>query len=371
MDNQKYDAVVIGGGFFGCALALHLKKEKGFHVLLIEKDGDLLQRASYGNQARVHNGYHYPRSVITALRSRINFPQFVQDYKECIIDDFDKYYAIPFENSKVSASQFQAFCERIGAPIKEAPKKISNLCNPDMVEKVFSTKEYAFDAVILKNLVKNDLQNADVDILLDTLVNTLSQSRDGIEVHYTTNEHMQTVYATHVFNCTYSQINQVLRDSNLPMIYLKHELTEMALIEVPNEIKDIGITFMCGPFFSTMPFPSRNLHTLSHVRYTPHHYWHDTEALKYMNAHEYFSNIQKESKYEHMIRDVARYIPIMKESKYIDSIWEVKTILPQNEVDDGRPILFKKNHGLANLTCIMGGKIDNIYDVFAELYYLN
>ena len=30
-------------------------------------DADLMQRASYANQARVHNGYHYPRSLLTAL----------------------------------------------------------------------------------------------------------------------------------------------------------------------------------------------------------------------------------------------------------------------------------------------------------------
>lgn len=42
-------------------------------ILIIEKDCDLMQRASYGNQAKVHNGYHYPRSILTARRSRVNF----------------------------------------------------------------------------------------------------------------------------------------------------------------------------------------------------------------------------------------------------------------------------------------------------------
>ncbi len=32
--------------------------------------------------------------------------------------------------------------------------------------------------------------------------------------------------------------------------------------------------------------------------------------------------------------------------------------------DDGRPILFKRNHGAPNLTCVIGGKIDNVFDVF-------
>ena len=54
---------------------------------------------------------------------------------------------------------------------------------------------------------------------------------------------------------------------------IKHEITEMALIEIHSEIKDIAVTVMDGPFFSLMPFPSAELHTLSHVRYTPHISW--------------------------------------------------------------------------------------------------
>ena len=101
----RYDAVVIGGGFFGCRLSLYLK-EYMKDVLILEKDGDLLQRASYNNQARVHNGYHYPRSILTALRSRVNFSQFVNEYRECIYNDFDKYYAVGKLFSKLNARQF-------------------------------------------------------------------------------------------------------------------------------------------------------------------------------------------------------------------------------------------------------------------------
>ncbi len=74
------DAVIIGGGFYGAAIALYLARQRGFReILLIEREAELLTRASYNNQARVHNGYHYPRSFTTAYRSRINLPRFVRD----------------------------------------------------------------------------------------------------------------------------------------------------------------------------------------------------------------------------------------------------------------------------------------------------
>jgi hypothetical protein len=49
------------------------------------------------------------------------------------------------------------------------------------------------------------------------------------------------------------------------------------------------------------------------------------------------------------------------------SIWEIKTVLPQSELDDGRPILFHRDEQLPGFVSVMGGKMDNIYDVAAEL----
>ena len=76
-----------------------------------------------------------------------------------------------------------------------------------------------------------------------------------------------------------------------------------------------------------------------------------------------------ETNFSRIIKDVSRYIPCMEKAKYIDSIFEIKTLLPRNENDDGRPILFKKDVGnVKNLVCIMGGKLDNIYDLEDKLW---
>ena len=69
------------------------------------------------------------------------------------------------------------------------------------------------------------------------------------------------------------------------------------------------------------------------------------------------------SSYQAMVHDAARYMPSIGKTVYRDSLWEVKTVLPISEVDDSRPILFKSNYaGISGYHCIMGGKIDNIYD---------
>ncbi len=119
---MEYDHIVIGGGIFGCYLALKVVEfDAGSDVLLLEREGDLLQRTSYNNQAQIHNGYHYPRSLATGLRSRINFPRFTREFAGCVVGDFDKLYAIASHRSKVTSSQFVQFCKRIGSEVRPAP----------------------------------------------------------------------------------------------------------------------------------------------------------------------------------------------------------------------------------------------------------
>lgn len=356
--------VVIGGGFFGCSLAIHLAK-KGRTVTVLEEGGGILMRASYNNQARVHNGYHYPRSLLTAIRSRVNYPRFIKDYQECIYDKFTHYYAVPKKFSKVSAGQFRGFMKRIGASITPAPEKIRKLFSSDLVDEVVSVNECAFDAFKLRGIVQKQLEEANVELICSSEVISIEKDDAFLTVHTRSGDLEKNLEAGQVLNCTYSRINTILKRSSLPLIKLKHEITEMALVVVPEEFKHKAVTVMCGPFFSLMPFPSRGLHTLSHVRYTPHCSWIEGPGCYERDSYEVFSTYKKKSKYEHMLRDSTRYLPALKGLVQKDSLWEVKTVLPQSESDDSRPILYRQAESDPRVWSIMGGKIDNIYDVIS------
>jgi hypothetical protein len=54
----------------------------------------------------------------------------------------------------------------------------------------------------------------------------------------------------------------------------------------------------------------------------------------------------------------------MTETEISGSLFEVKTVLVKNEHDDGRPILFQRQPRGSRIISVMGGKIDNIYDLF-------
>lgn len=362
------DAVIIGGGFYGSAIAIYLAKTRGLRrVILLEREPELLVRASYNNQARVHNGYHYPRSFTTAFRSQVNLPRFVRDWPQAVKQDFVKLYAIARRNSKVTAKQFERFCHEIGANIKPAEAGLKQLFEPRLIEDVFLVEEYAFDSTRLAEWAVKELQCAGVEIHYSTRALAISRSPTDkcLSVAVPSKSGgASSINCRYVFNCTYSGLNQFSGDFPGTKMGLKQEVTEMALMQAPGVLKEIGVTVMDGPFFSMMPFPARDLHTLSHVRYTPHFSWKDEQGV---NPYKRLDEYDRATRVDRMVRDVGRYLPAVLEAKYVDSLFEVKTVLVKNEGDDGRPILFEKHAELPGCYSVLGGKIDNIYDVLEKL----
>jgi glycine/D-amino acid oxidase-like deaminating enzyme len=346
MVETSCDALIIGGGFYGCEVALHLRRLGFDRVMIVEREAGLMRRASFVNQARVHNGYHYPRSYSTAVRSRQNFWRFANDYREAVANEFEKVYAIA-RGSNVSASQFAAFCRSIDAPCRPAPKVIERLFDAATIEASFITQEFAFDAARLAAKLARELDKAGVELRFGAT----ARVRDYDDRIVTLDVDGRRERAAWVFNCTYGGLEQVgirLRSR------IKKEMAEMLLIEPPLPLRGLGVTVMDGPYFSTMPFPAAGLHSLSHVRYTPHEA--SAEVAPRLKQ-------PTKSNRDYMIRDAARYMPHLAGANVIRSIFEVKAVLSRSEGDDGRPILVERSEDTRRVVSILGSKIDNIYDV--------
>ena len=99
-----YDKIILGAGLYGfySALSCGLKGQK---ILMLEYDSSSFHRATYINQARVHQGYHYPRSLSTAMKSAGYFERFNCDYGFCINREFEQVYATSSAYSWTSGEQ--------------------------------------------------------------------------------------------------------------------------------------------------------------------------------------------------------------------------------------------------------------------------
>lgn len=361
-----WDLVVIGGGFYGCAIALHAARRWRLgRVLVAEREGLLMQRASWRNQARVHGGYHYPRSYTTAFRSRANYPRFLADWPNAVLPLRAALYAIARRGSKVTAGQFERFAHDIGAPLAPASPELAALFNPRRIEKVYEVEECVFDAGALAAQARTELATAGVDVSLHTHVAGVTAHEGGaLAVDWVRGEESGRWRAGRVINCAYAGLAGAIGDHAAIGAALKHEITEMVLVRPPAPLDQVAITVMDGPFFSLVPSPATGLHTLSHVRYTPHRSWiegGDVDPYAQLSAHE------EPSRFERMRRDAALYVPMLDALTYEGSMMEVKTVSMRNETDDGRPILFSAHPRFVGVHSILGSKIDNIEDVLARL----
>jgi glycine/D-amino acid oxidase-like deaminating enzyme len=343
-------------------IAAHVA-EKGRSVVLVEQDDDLMLRASHRNQARLHGGYHYPRSLQTAFRCRHNFQRFMQDFPEAVQTEFLQLYAIARVGSKVTAKQFERFCAEIGAPLHKVEPDILGLFSHRLVEAVYEADEHTIDLGILRSLMRRRLEACGVEIMTGTAVTGLVSDRSGVVVVEASGK--GDYLAEWVFNCTYSGLCGLVPSHEGDSFRLKHEFTEMPVIRVPSDLKCLSITVMDGPFFSVMPFPERDLWTLHHVRYTPLFSWTEETTEDSVNAGALLRESPRRSQFSYMIRDAARYVDRLRAAEYVDSIFEVKTVLLENEVDDGRPILFDRTGEGGRIVSVLGSKLDNVYDVLA------
>ena len=358
---MRCDVAVIGGGFYGCCLASYLGAA-GQRVVLLEKERDLLLRASAANQARVHAGFHYPRSLSTAIRSLANFPRFAFEFRKAITDDFTMLYAIARHGSKVTAKRFFHMFKAMGAPIEPARPAWRGLFSDSLIEGVFEVREYAFDCDVVREILRDGLARAGVEPRLGVRALRIGRGGgDGLRLATTGGD----LEAGCVFNCTYSLINGLLDASGADLLPLKHELTEIALMEPPEALADLGVTVMDGPFFSTMPYPARRCWSMSHVRYTPRDSWRDLSPC--VDGHKLLDAADTRSSFPLMQNDAARYLPAIKQGRYLGSLWEVKTVLLRNEIDDGRPIFLRRHAELGQVYTVLGSKIDNVYDLFQAL----
>ncbi len=349
------ELLVVGGGFYGCMLAAEAA-ERGTTTILIEATDALLTRASSVNQARLHNGYHYPRALPTAYRSRVNYARFAVDFSSAVDRSTASIYAVA-RQGHVSARQFTRFCGIIGAPLERVSSDIWSLFDPRLVEDAWVADESVFDAQALAGLAADRLRQSGATVVLGSEVVGIQRADPGIRAQFPDGS---ALHALRGLNCTYAGLNRLLPEgSRVPG--LKHEIAELALVKLPSDMQGLAVTVMDGPFFSTLPFPAHGCSSLTHVRYTPRVAWLD-DAAPGVDPYRVLERDSGASSVERMIRDATRFVPAMRDVQSVGSLREVKTVLARNELDDGRPILYYR-HAELPLCSVLGGKVDNIYDI--------
>lgn len=367
------DYLIFGAGIYGCyAFDILSRKYPNKRIIILEHDEMPFQRASYINQARVHNGYHYPRSLHTALKSAQYYNKFNQDFSFAVNRKFNKIYALSNYFSLCNRESFIKFCDAANIPHKEIHSE--EYFKPNMIEASFLTEEFSMDANIIKNYYSNKFQSqTNIEVIFGASLASVEQPANHYRIKLADGTIIETDY---VINTSYASINQINLRFGFELLQIKYEIAELILCDVPDYLKQEGITVMDGVFFSLMPFGLSGNHSLSAVHYTPHKTSITRDRLPHFHCQSLNINCnsaqldncnschaQPKTAWHEMLQLTNKYLKQTNEIKYKSSLFAMKAILQSSEISDSRPTIIETHSTNPYFVSVLSGKFNAIYDL--------
>lgn len=370
-NKSHYNYVIFGAGIFGSYAALRMS-QAGLRVLLLDHDSRPWRKASAVNQARMHFGYHYPRSIATARLANGYRERFHAEHADFINDTFTKYYAIDKAGSLTSAAQFQRFCDFVGIPCCRTNR--DDLVKDSRLEGLYETTEYSFDPFLLRDHYRGAL--TDTDAVLGFGWHLVAARDDAprweIDLRRGDDERV-TVTADSVLNATYANINAVNQAFGLEDVGIEYEMSEVVIL-YSSQLQGVGLTVMDGPYFSVMPYGRSGFHSLTSVLYTHHgvnRSIHPTFGCQDRNPNCTPQSLASctscpahpDSNQTKMLRQMSLYINEDVETFVHGSLFTVKAKLASSQIDDARPTDIRVLHEKPKFAYVFSGKINSIYEV--------
>lgn len=227
---------ILGGGWYGCHLAASFIG-CGHEVVLWESSDQLFDGASGANPARLHLGFHYPRSKITRAMSQEHYAAFMLRYGQMTRTVPINIYAIAASDSVVD---FGTYCQVLKGEVEfvkvEKPEELG-LRN---VEGALLTGERH---IIIRQARKYFTALLKNNVLFGAEMLSTVDSQDW----------------DYTIDCTFCALDGANIDRYEPCI--------TTLLRGPI---DKAITIMDGPFPSIYPWDEEEgLCSLTSARYTP------------------------------------------------------------------------------------------------------
>ncbi len=320
---------VIGGGFYGCHIALSLK-EDGYDVELHEMRGELMHGASGGIPARLHQGFHYPRSRMTRAACLEHNGEFLERYGHLTRNVPVNIYAIADQESMVDYQQY-----------------IQTLRNEVSFIEIYDPLEYG-----LLN-VEGAVLTGERHIITDWAKEYFEEQLSEIVTYNIEPGVMDDRKWDWTIDCTFCAKESSGVDRYEPCL--------VVLLDGPT---DRAITIMDGPFGSIYPWnEEENLSSLSSAKWTPFSKkcksWTDArQLLRGLRA----SEIQQQTR--SMIDDMARFYPAIRDLYTVADARLSIRAMPKSGADTRLVDVVQTGNRLLR---VRAGKIDAIIHAEREI----
>lgn len=310
---------IIGAGWYGCHLGVALR-EAGHDIEIHELRPDIMMGASGNIPARLHQGFHYPRSFETRAACRDHNAQFMERYGDLTDSIPVNIYAVAADTSQVDYAQYRATM-RGEVPYIDLPRPYEfGLQN---VAGAMLTGERH----IVTRRAKRFFKNALADCL-----HLESNNRDQAGFDW-------------LIDCTFCAGDAAGVDRYEPCVVL-----------LLDGDADKAVTIMDGPFPSLYPWDrTTGLCSLSSAMWTPlskgiKQYWEAKMML------EKISDGELERQAEGMIKSMAHYYPAIRQFEIRNIMTSVRA-MPLSGADSRLVDVAVSGHRIIR---VRAGKIDAV-----------
>jgi hypothetical protein len=315
---------VLGGGWFGCHIAKTLIGE-GHDVELHEKADRLFSGASGSNPARLHVGFHYPRSHATRAACQAHQAEFLQTYGALTRAIPVNLYAVAAHDSLVD---FGTYTRVLRGEV-------------EFLE-AYAPAEFG-------------LQNVEGAVLTGERHIVIDEARAyferclGDRVRYRTSALMVDDRRWDLtVDCTFCALDGENVDRYEPCV--------MALLEGP---PDKAVTIMDGPFGSVYPWnPALGLSSLTSASLTPFRKdcrtWREADALL-----DELSEVEVAKRAEAMLEQMAHFWPEVRDRYRIIGHRLSIRAMPRSAADTRLPDVIRVG---VRAVRVRAGKIDAVFE---------
>ncbi len=233
MPKQSTEVAVLGGGIQGCCLALELAL-RGFHVKVLEQDGEAMNRASLRNEGKIHLGLVYANepSLKTAraqLQGALSFAPLIERWTSRTPSELGlstPFHYLVAAESILEAEQLQSQYEKLDLVYREyrcmapcldylgtrperlySPLSASELARyqeSGQVSAGFATPELAISPDILAHVIRTAVNDNDlIQVHSHCRVARVSRSGEDLIIEFSDgNDQQQCVSAEQVANAS-------------------------------------------------------------------------------------------------------------------------------------------------------------------------
>lgn len=280
---------ILGAGGLGVCTALELA-DRGYNVDLYEEHTAPVKKASYVQEGKIHLGliYALDKDLHTAkemINGALHFISYLKrwvDIKPEEIISTPFYYGV-HKGSLMSPEELAVHYKRCSNYFTEArnhfkkdyldlfdslevsrlpDSEISSIANPDYMEAIFRTTEYAVEPRIISEKLTDAVHaHPNITLILNTKITAVSNHENDLKINFIQGKTTGSEVYPEVINATWNGLLAIDKTMGIePPQKWSHRYKFGNKILIPLKPEDLpSLTIVQGPFGDTVNFRERGL----------------------------------------------------------------------------------------------------------------